>query len=182
MAKETITVQCYPDDSKINKMTAQYGAFGWELIGNQRCREEGAYVVSTFNKLTFSRDKSEPWYGEVASLEKRHKECMDAEPVNFASNPSKGWLFYGICGLVIGIAAWLILGSFTGNFGALFCLIPALVLIGAGAILTTVFAVKYKKYKSAYGLYLRLHRTWKETSEKEAEELRKKAEAIVNAN
>ena len=67
MAKETKTVQCYPSDDKINAMVERYASFGWELINNQRCQEftgqtfdsDGSSTshYSTFNKLTFTREK-----------------------------------------------------------------------------------------------------------------------------
>ena len=72
MARETKTIQCYPDDDEINKVCSVQASFGWELIGNQRCREQetfGEYVrTSTFHKLSFSREKNSPWYAEVTEL------------------------------------------------------------------------------------------------------------------
>lgn len=183
MAKETKTVQCYPDDDKINAMSERYAAFGWELIGNQRCREEGAYVVTTFHKLTFTRDKNSPWYGKVSAMESEYDKLMNREPVLYANSPSKGWLFYGIVGLALGALIWVVFGSFAGNaYFELFTLIPALVVIGIGAVLLTIFIVKTKKYNKAYNRYYNAKKEWENTSKKEAEEILAKSEAIVNGN
>lgn len=87
MPRESITVQCYPSDSAVNKKVKQYEAFGWELIGNQKIKESTGSVMgvdgntyenfSTYVKLTFSREKSSEWYNEVTALERRHDEKMD---------------------------------------------------------------------------------------------------------
>ena len=39
MARESKTVQVYPDDAIVNNTIAEYESFGWELISNQRCQE-----------------------------------------------------------------------------------------------------------------------------------------------
>lgn len=67
--KETKTIQCYPNDREINETIAAYNDFGWELVSNQLCQTEDSQKYYTFNKLTFSREKSEPWYKEVCDLE-----------------------------------------------------------------------------------------------------------------
>ncbi|MDE6201375.1 MAG: hypothetical protein K2M47_05825 [Clostridiales bacterium] len=185
MARETKTVQCYPDDNKINAMIERYGAFGWELINNQRCQEyEGTYDGyrhwSTFNKLTFSRDKSASWYSDVTSLERAHDKLMDEEPVLYAKRPSKGWLFYGIIGLIFGVMIWLALGGMLGSFFEIFTLVPALVLIGIGVILLVVYIRKIKNYNTAYDAYYTLKKAWESTSEKDAKELRVKAAKLVD--
>lgn len=185
MARETKTVQCYPDDNKINAMVERYGAFGWELINNQRCQEyEGTYDGyrhwSTFNKLTFSREKNASWYSEVTALERKHDKLMDDEPVLYAKKPSKGWLFYGIFGLIIGAMIWLGLGSMVGGFFEIYSMLPALVLMGIGVILLIVYIYKNKNYNASYDAYYTLKKAWESTSEKDARELRVKAEAIVN--
>ena len=75
--KETKTVQCYPSDEAVNEMMAVYADFGWELVSNQRCREadgssENYDYYKTFNKLTFSREKSNIWYDEVSKYENNY--------------------------------------------------------------------------------------------------------------
>lgn len=78
MARETKTIQMYPDDDAINQAISLWENFGWEVIGNQRCQEfkkqdsDGTQHFETFNKITFSRDKSASWYGKVAELEQEY--------------------------------------------------------------------------------------------------------------
>lgn len=83
MPRESTTVQCYPSDDIVNETVARYEAFGWELTSNQRCQEtqggeydywKGQNVThySTFNKLTFSRDKDASWYRQAAALEQKY--------------------------------------------------------------------------------------------------------------
>ena len=86
MPRETITVQVYPDDSIINRTIAEYERFGWEVISNQRMQEftgqtsygdgSSANHYSTFNKITFSRDKDAAWYEEVKECENRYKQLL----------------------------------------------------------------------------------------------------------
>ena len=120
MARETKTVQCYPSDEKINRMCERYGAFGWELIGNQRCTEDngtfGGYKhTSTYNKLTFTREKSSPWYGEVVALEKEYESIMNSEPYNHANKTARllgiGCCILGIGLLIVSIAVFSLLYS-----------------------------------------------------------------------
>jgi hypothetical protein len=81
MARESKTVQVYPDDAIVNNTIAEYESFGWELISNQRCQEftgqthdsDGGTTThySTFNKLTFSREKDSVWYKDMVALENK---------------------------------------------------------------------------------------------------------------
>lgn len=82
MAKESITVKCFPSEEEINKTIKQYEAFGWELIGNQRFQEvEALYIRSlittSYNLLTFSREQNEDWYSGVVELETKYKEVIN---------------------------------------------------------------------------------------------------------
>ena len=85
MARETITIQRYPDDKIVNDTIQAYELFGWEVIGNQRCQEftrqdsNGTKHYSTFNKITFSREKSSPWYPEVVKLEQEFDALCNAQ-------------------------------------------------------------------------------------------------------
>lgn len=87
MARETKTIQLYPDDKIVNDTIAAYEIFGWEVINNQRCQEftrqdsNGTKHYSTFNKVTFSREKASSWYPEVSELE-REFDALEA-----AQNP-----------------------------------------------------------------------------------------------
>ena len=89
--RETKTVQVKPDDEIVNNTIKEYESFGWEVLNNQRCQEQevrgGLIYFVTFNKITFTREKSTPWYDEVTQLEKQHNEInntietyKDAEP------------------------------------------------------------------------------------------------------
>ena len=86
--KETKTVQVYPDDNIVNDTIEEYGSFGWEVISNQRCQEfegqtrdiyDGSTKnhYSTFNKITFTREKSSTWYEGVSQLEKEYNGLKD---------------------------------------------------------------------------------------------------------
>lgn len=85
--KETKTIQVYPSDAIVNSTIEEYENFGWEVIGNQRCQEydgqtygiDGSSVknYSTFNKLTFSREKASEWYDEVTKIEKEYYVLKD---------------------------------------------------------------------------------------------------------
>lgn len=182
MARETKTVQCYPSDEKINETCARYGSFGWELIGNQRCEEDkGTYDGyrhwTTFNKLTFTREKTSPWYDEVTTIEREYDAIMRSEPNNYAVKPGKGFLLYGICGIIIGICIMLMLFGMGAPF-SIMCI--GLGVVAIGAILLIAYIVKNSHYKrDTADYYLKLSQ-WKHTSGKEAEEKRKKAEQIVN--
>lgn len=85
--KETKTVQVYPDDDIVNATIGEYESFGWEVVGNQRCQEydgqtreyDGSLTknYSTFNKITFTREKNSVWYEEVYGLEKEFHSIGD---------------------------------------------------------------------------------------------------------
>ena len=184
MAKETKTVQCYPDDNKVNAMIEQYGSFGWELINNQRCQEyegttsDGYRHWSTFNKLTFQREKSSPWYGKVVDLENQHDSIMNSKPKDYSISPSKYLLIFGILfGLLFGIPFVVCVFDsrvpfyISAALGGLFAI---------AVVLLIVYIVKQVKCKKAHEEYLSRKRNWEKTTEKDAIEIRKKAEALVN--
>lgn len=188
MARETKTIQCYPDDRIINERVKRYEAFGWELINNQRCQEyegqtsshdfiDGGTVVtshySTFNKLTFSRDKSALWYAEVVELEKEHDRLLNTEPDNYAVRPSNNWLL-GIFGLLIGIVL------FTMGMPPSLIAIPC-VLLAISVLFIVIWIVKKVHQKRDTEDYYKRMREWRNTTAKEAEKIRIKAESIVNA-
>lgn len=95
--KETKTVQVYPSDSIVNATISEYESFGWEVIGNQRCQEyegqthgiDGSTTshYSTFNKITFSREKDLPWYSEVSQLEREYNVLKDTAKTYKACEP-----------------------------------------------------------------------------------------------
>ena len=182
MARETKTIQYYPDDEKINRECAVQASFGWELIGNQRCVEEktyGEYVnTSTFHKLTFSREKSSPWYSEVTALEDRYNTLTNSEPVCYADEPGKTLLFWGIMGLVFGLISVVLLASID-MLGTVFYIPLALLLLGA--LFLVIYIARKVRYSREYDRYWRRMSDWKDSTGKEAEEIRQQAEAIVNS-
>ena len=109
--KETKTIQVYPDDNIVNATIGEYESFGWEVVGNQRCQEYNGQThgvdgsttnhYSTFNKITFTREKSSPWYEEVSQIEREYNVLNDtiqtyknAKPV--LSKTSEGSILLGV--------------------------------------------------------------------------------------
>lgn len=178
MARESTTVQCYPLDSIINRKIREYETFGWELISNQRCREEGGTTfdgykkVSTFNKLTFTRDKSAPWYSEVIKLEDRHKNLMSSEPQE--KKPSKILLYASI--MVLIFALGMLIPTLSFGF-QIVPGVPAIVLTVIDVFLFVLYVVKKLRYKKVYKIRFS---EWQQTCGQEALEIRKQAEALVN--
>ena len=114
--KETKTIQVYPDDAIVNATIDEYGSFGWEVISNQRCQEyegqthgiDGSSTkhYSTFNKITFTREKSAAWYDEVSDLEKEYNTAGDTlrsyknrKPV-LRKTKTEGFIAFG-CGFIL---------------------------------------------------------------------------------
>ncbi len=191
MARETKTVQCYPDDDIVNKKIKLFESFGWELINNQRCQEfdgqtksydfDGSTTVtnhySTFNKLTFSREKSSSWYSEVAALEAEHDKLMSSKPVFYGAKPTWKILLISIMLAVIGIGVFFFL------FGiSTYAIIAPAIMWGISVLLIVVYIVKRTRYSKDYDYYLSRKREWESTSEKEAQILVAKAAALVNGD
>lgn len=180
MARETVTIQRYPDDSIINSTIKEYEAFGWELINNQRCQEyegqsfglDGSSTkhYSTFNKLTFTREKASPWYSRVVSLEEEYRSLMNTKPQEPKSKNKMGTLpFYiiGVVAIIIGVvfAFWINVALlFTAAIGAISLIY---------AICRTVIG---KKRMNKYSAELV---DWKESGVR-AEQLLREAERLVN--
>lgn len=197
MAKETKTVQCYPSDERINAMIERYQAFGWELINNQRCQEydgqtyEGDTRVShysTFNKLTFTRDKGEEWYGEVTALE-RDYESLDNECRRYKNlepdtpTTSSGYVLSLIAGILILAGVLNFILAFTDKYYTIgYILGPVFLVLGILRFILRAVRknIKWKKYgeekaewKDRYGEKI-------EELEKQMKELMRKAERLVN--
>ncbi len=104
--RETKIIQVYPSDYAIEKAIKEWESFGWEMTGNQRYSDENSVYLpylgtetttTTYNKLTFSREKSSQWYPEVKRLEEEYEEVqrrissiMNEKPVK------KGWGFLDV--------------------------------------------------------------------------------------
>lgn len=191
MARETKTIQCYPDDDIINRRVKEYEAFGWELINNQRCQEYDGQsydpidkvtttTYSTFNKLTFSREKAVSWYGEVTRLERDFYEIMDTKPSPPAnSKMQKAAYAWAFLFTVVGIAILLVIGL--GMGGGVFGLIGLLPL-AAGLAIFIAGGVKRGKYNKAYAEYESELSEWNCTEKRKADDIMKKANKIINAD
>ena len=135
--KETKTIQVYPSDDIINSTIEEYASFGWEVISNQRCQEyegqsDGIKHYSTFNKITFTREKSSAWYDEVAQIEKEHNTLKETRKSYKRYEPRlKELRVQGIVAVAIGF--WLYLAL----------LVP-------GLMFTIIRACVKSKYKKQY--------------------------------
>ena len=135
--KETKTIQVYPSDDIINSTIEEYGSFGWEVINNQRCQEydgqtDGIKHYSTFNKITFSREKSSAWYDAVTQMEKEYNTLKNTRKSYKNYEPRlKELRVQGIVAAAIGFWLYMLL------------LVP-------GLIFTIARACKKSKYKKRY--------------------------------
>lgn len=174
--RETKTVQVYPSDSIINDTISEYGSFGWEVIGNQRCQEyegqthgvDGSVTnhYTTFNKITFSREKSSAWYEEVSKLESEYFTLKDTSEIYSAQKPVlKKVKPEGINGVLLGILLYLMY------------IVP-------GIIYTVVRCCKKSKYNKQYQKDLAAYNSEYPAKIKEIEnrcsQLRANAEMLVN--
>lgn len=140
--RETKTVQVYPDDDIVNATIEEYGSFGWEAIGNQRCQEYAGQTYefgvgstnhySTFNKITFSREKDSPWYAEVSQIERQYNTLKDTVKSYKAQKPSQRTLrLSGLAAFMVGLLLYVLY------------IIP-------GIIFSVVRGCKKSKYKKEY--------------------------------
>lgn len=173
--KETKTIQVYPSDSIVNATIGEYESFGWEVVGNQRCQEfEGTTYgfdgsstkhYSTFNKITFTREKDSAWYEEIKGLEKEFHELGDTVKSYKNRKPVLRELkLDGIAAFSIGFWLYLML------------LLP-------GIIFSVVRACKKTKYKKQYQNALARYEQEYPAKIKELEgkrsELRSRAENLI---
>lgn len=180
MARETITVQSHPD--KENKTITRYEMFGWEVISNQRCQEEekrgDSWYTVTFNKITFSREKSETWYKRVCELEVEYNDICNYEYEEIkdeygydeisgiGKRPKKPYLpklaepkkfFMPIIFLFVGIIAYLLASAVDMPFlGACAYLIAIISLIMAICRIKYLKGLKGKAKQDAINKYNRL--------------------------
>lgn len=177
--KESKTVQVYPSDNIVNATIEEQGSFGWEVINNQRCQEydrqtrdtDGSLTnhYSTFNKITFTREKSSPWYDEVTQLENEHealentkKRYRDKKPTCYPPNHAEGMDY-------------------------VFCVLLYFLFLLPGIIFTIVICVKgskYKKYMKQYDVrvaeYNRVYLPKIKEVESQQAELRARAEKCIS--
>lgn len=153
MARETKTVQVYPDDAKINATISFWENFGWEVINNQRCQEftkqdsDGTQHFSTFNKITFSREKSSPWYGKVAELESEYISTeKELESKSKAGNPfKKPSIILHLIGMVI--IAFIALKVLPGLVDEIITYVVAAVCGLLPILIYIIRIVNYNKHK-----------------------------------
>lgn len=137
--KESKTVQVYPSDDVVNATIEEYGSFGWEVVNNQRCQEydkqtrdsDGSLTnhYSTFNKITFTREKNSPWYDEVTQIEANYNALDDKVKKYRAAKPSCFPPKHSSAGDIV------------------VCIFLYLLYILPGLIFTIVICVKNSKYK-----------------------------------
>ncbi len=184
MARETKTIQCYPDDKIVNDRIRQYESFGWELINNQRCQEyegqtySGDTTVnhySTFNKLTFTREKNTAWYKEVTALEEKYNKLLDDKPVRPAENKAKLRFFFGVVFMILSLP---LLSIGIAN-GSVIMIGVGVVPIVIGLIIMITGIVKNKRNKQAQETYRTIKDAWELTSGREAEKIMEQARDIV---
>ena len=174
--RETKTVQVYPSDSIVNSTISEYESFGWEVVGNQRCQEYNGQThgidgsttnhYSTFNKITFSREKDSPWYSDVTQFEKEYYVLNDTidtykayRPVQRKPSPE------GSMGVLLGIF--------------LYCLwlVPGIIYTIARACVRS----KYKKqYNKALAEYVKVYPAKIEELHKRTIELRRLSENRIS--
>ena len=196
MARETKTIQCYPDDEIINKRIKQYEAFGWELINNQRCQEyegqtfdyemDGTTTIkhySTFNKLTFSRDKSAVWYSQVTALEREfdakeseRKRLNSSKPVRPTFTKTAGGVFLTMLSsmTILAGAAMLILTLLIGWGNGY-----SPVAIGALCFGIFIIIARAVRKKCVMKNYYSDLVSWEKMNEKKLVEIEKECEAIM---
>ncbi|MDE5729487.1 MAG: hypothetical protein K2I20_04880 [Clostridia bacterium] len=102
--RETKIIQVYPSNSAIENAINEWQSFGWEMTDNQRFSDKqdlwspvGTTVrTTTYNKLTFSREKSSPWYSEVKSLENQYEAVQHKISAVMREKPVKKELGYSV--------------------------------------------------------------------------------------
>lgn len=173
--KETKTIQVYPDDGIVNSTISEYESFGWEVVGNQRCQEyegqtrgiDGSTTnhYSTFNKITFSREKDLPYYDSVTLMEKEYyalkdeaKRYRNYKPVLNKPKPD------GIVGVALGVYLYMMF------------IVPGIIY----SIVRSCQKSKYKKsYEKAAAEYESVYPAKIKALEEKAEGLRLSAEKCV---
>lgn len=175
MARETKVIQCRPD--RESDEISFHERFGWEVLSNQRCQEQekidGEWYTATFNKITFSRDKSQPWYNRVCELEKEANALIEygidavngeahgivaPEKVECPKIAKRTPFFVGLVILIVGLLLMIIIPSFA----------PVLIAIGLFLTIANRKNLKgltgeeaekateaYKKYKTEYDEYVK---------------------------
>lgn len=192
MARETTTVQCYPDDDIINKRIKEYEAFGWELINNQRCQEydgttsssnfDGSTTVtrhfSTFNKLTFSHDKSAAWYSKIVDMEQEYKRLKNTKPSEPYNKKASGVRFFFGAFFVFLFIPFMVWGNTYGT--SIPMIIVGVVSLLLGIIVIATGIAKNKKYNQAREAYRVRMLEWEGDTGVKADKIKEEANKIVS--
>ncbi|MCM1296278.1 MAG: hypothetical protein NC311_12115 [Muribaculaceae bacterium] len=100
--RETKIVQVYPSDYAIEQAIKEWESFGWEMTDNQHFSDKqdlwspvGTTVRTTsYNKLTFSREKNSSWYSAVKPLEEQYEAVQREISAVTSQKPVKKALGY----------------------------------------------------------------------------------------
>lgn len=95
--RETKIIQVYPSDYEIENAIKIWQSFGWEMTDNQKFSDKenlwypGGTTVrtTTYNKLTFSREKNSVWYGEIKALEEEYESITAQRSSILRNKPQK---------------------------------------------------------------------------------------------
>ena len=188
-----MTVQCYPDVTVVNKTVKRYETFGWELIGNQRCQEytgetrkkeyiNGSWSTtvtrhySSFNLLTFSREKTMPQYNEVIELEKECERILETKPIAPSLPRYRQPII--ICMLILFVAGLVGIGLGAIMKGFLYVGI-ALLVVSAGMFIVTL--ADKCKYRDLCKEYINQLNNFEKSVMPQVEKIMAKADRIVNS-
>ncbi len=172
MARETEMVKVYPSDEAVRAKVTVFEAFGWELVGNQKITEKtGSYegadgnyynTTETYVQLTFSREKSSPWYKEVAALEDEYYAEVSKQNQIMAAEPKKA--------------------KYLGFFSFLLVFTPLIPITLPLLIINIVRQCNAnKKYKKEHDEWISKKYSVNDAAAAKKEELLEKASALVNA-
>ena len=166
MARETKMEKVYPSDEAVRYTVDVYESFGWEVVGNQKITDntggyegaDGNYYTTTetYIQLTFSREKSSPWYAKVRELETQYYEWENKAIQHENTRPEKPKIGFG----------WIL------TFTPLFPL---------GIFFIVSFFAKKKKYNSEIAGWLLKNDAVQANAKKDMARLKEEARALVEA-
>ena len=172
MARETEMVKVYPSDEAVRAKVGVYEAFGWEVVGNQKITEKtGSYegadgnyynTTETYVQLTFSREKSSPWYKKVVELEEEYYAEVNKQNAVMAQEPQKA--------------------KYLGFFSFLLVFTPLMPITLPLLIVNIVRQSKAnKKYKQEHDEWISKKYSVNDAAARRKDELLEQASELVNA-
>ncbi len=166
MARETKMEKVYPSDEAVRYTVDVYESFGWEVVGNQKITDKtGSYegadgnyytTTETYIQLTFSREKSSPWYARVKELEEKYYDVKGEAAYHANTRPEKPKLGFGV------------ILTFTPLFPL-------------GIFFIVSFFAKKKKYNGEIGGWLLKNDAVQANAKKDMARLKEEARALVEA-